>query len=383
MRAPALIAAVFVTTFPALVAAESLDGKVTVKGSIVEVLVRHEDGRPAAGVGVRLLYGRQLTVASAHTDGDGRWTHVLTKTGAYEALIETGATPADAICLPFTALENNERPRFPWCEAALGGVSMLAAILLGVALLRNLVGGIWTRPIFALSGGLLLTGVGLLGWSVWVFNKAPAMASGSEDDNIAGEARDFLRGRDVKPLSGSLERLLADASVELVKSQPHPLLGQKAPDFELIDHLHRTWRLSERLSHGPVVLIFYFGYHCNHCVGQLFAVQDDIAKFTELGVEVVAISADPPELTWDRFAKYGEFAFPVLTDPKNGVAAKYGVFIPASGIGPSVLKHGTFVIGRDGRIVWAHCGNDPFTGNVTLLHELARSEGRLPGTPID
>ena len=52
-----------------------------------------------------------------------------------------------------------------------------------------------------------------------------------------------------------------------------------------------------------MVLVFYYGYHCNHCVGQLFALHDDISKFRELGAEVVAVSADPPEWTrerWDR-----------------------------------------------------------------------------------
>jgi peroxiredoxin len=68
----------------------------------------------------------------------------------------------------------------------------------------------------------------------------------------------------------------------------------------------------------------------------------------------------------------------VLCDPGNKVAQSYGVFRPASGTEASVLLHGTFLIGRDGTVHWAQCGDEPFTGNRTLLYEIARLEGRLP-----
>src|SRR5258706_4908681 len=45
--------------------------------------------------------------------------------------------------------------------------------------------------------------------------------------------------------------------------------------------LFRSWRLAERTGHGPIVLVFYYGYHCNHCVGQLFALHDDMQKRSE------------------------------------------------------------------------------------------------------
>ncbi len=68
----------------------------------------------------------------------------------------------------------------------------------------------------------------------------------------------------------------------------------------------------------------------------------------------------------------------MLADPGNKIGQVYGVYRPASGDAPEDLQHGTFVIGRDGRVHWAHYGYEPFTGNRTLLHELARLEGRLP-----
>ena len=225
---------------------------------------------------------------------------------------------------------------------------------------------------------LLAAGVGLLSWAAWRHTHQPTRPATGTEPDVAEAARGFLRERNVRSLSAPLSELLADTHAELEPTQEHPLLGQPAPDFELTDHGGRAWRLSERLGRGPVVLVFYYGYHCNHCVGQLFALHDDVARFRELGAEVVAVSADPPEWTRERFRQYGAFAFPVLSDPGNTVAQAYGTYRPASGKAREDLQHGTFVIGRDGRVQWAYRGNQPFTGNRTLLYELARSEGRLP-----
>ncbi len=126
------------------------------------------------------------------------------------------------------------------------------------------------------------------------------------------------------------------------------------------------------------MLIFYYGYRCNHCVSQLFDVQEDLALFRDLGCEVIAISADPPDLTSLRFKQFGEFTYLVLSDKDNQVAQAYGVFKPAAGTEKATQLHGTFVIGRDGIVHWAQLGNEPFTGNRTLLYEVARLEGRLP-----
>ncbi len=105
--------------------------------------------------------------------------------------------------------------------------------------------------------------------------------------------------------------------------------------------------------------MFYFGYYCNHCVSQLFALQKDIDKFRELGATVVAISADPPELTSERFKKYGAFTFPVVSDPNHVVAARYATYVPSSKPGEEGdALHGTFVIARDGRLAWVNRGTD-------------------------
>ena len=360
--------------FSNLAAAEELRGTVTVSGGKVEIQVQNQDGSPAAGVNVRLLYGRQQTAAVARTDEQGRWVHPVEQTGAYEAIVEGGS---EVLRLPFTVLNEPSTVKFPWIILVPCLLCVTGSVFLFILGLRRMPANASPGRGLLLSMAVLLAlGASLMAWSAmreW-HKTTPAVP---RDPDLAKEVRDFLRKRQVKPLSGSLEQLLIAAGTERIKTMPHPLLGKAAPDFELSDHGQKSWRLSKLLAKGPVVLVFYYGYHCNHCVGQLFALHDDIQMFQELGAQVITVSADPPELTRDRFRQYGEFAFPVLSDPGNKIAQVYGVYQPAKGKTSEDLQHGTFIIGRDGKVHWTHHGNYPFTDNGTLLYELAGAEGYL------
>jgi peroxiredoxin len=220
---------------------------------------------------------------------------------------------------------------------------------------------------------LLLVGAGFLALSAYrALRPEPPPARGPD---LAEGARADLEQRGFRPLSGPLARLLAGTDAESFPTQAHPLLGRAAPGFELEDSDAKPWRLDDR---GPVVLVFYLGYSCPHCVSQLFALSKDAEKFAELGARVVAVSADPPALTRKRFERYGKFAFPVLSDPGNRVAQQYGCYRPKTDKSDEDQRHGTFVIARQGKVVWANTGEEPFTEDRTLLIELARAEGRLP-----
>lgn len=226
-------------------------------------------------------------------------------------------------------------------------------------------------------GVLLLIGTGFLALAAYrAWNPNPPGRKAEPD--LAREAQEDLQRRGFKPLSEPLQRLLGEDDYQSVPTQAPPLLLQPAPDFVLEQVEGRPWNLREQLARGPVVLVFYYGYTCNHCVSQLFALNKDLDKFKELGAQVVAVSADPLERTRQQFAKYGAFAFPVLSDPGNKVAASYGVYRARPNSQEGDLMHGTFVITRQGKIVWVNSGDEPFTENRTLLIELAQREGRFP-----
>ena len=223
---------------------------------------------------------------------------------------------------------------------------------------------------------LMLVGVGFLGLSAYRAFEPP-QARGEPD--LALEAGKDLERRGFKPLSETLEKLISDRAYKPIPTQAPRLLGEQAPDFTLDEVSGKPWSLAETQAEGPLVVVFYYGYTCNHCVSQLFGLNKDIEKFSELGARVVAISADPTETTKARFAKYGAFGFPVLSDPGNKVAQTYGVYRPKPMSDEGDLMHGTFVIDRKGKIVWINTGDEPFIENRTLLVEIARAEGRVKG----
>jgi peroxiredoxin len=223
---------------------------------------------------------------------------------------------------------------------------------------------------FAFVGVLLLVGVALVavaGYRAWRPGK-PDLAAQAEAD---------LQRRGFQPLSEPLQRLLDDKEYKPVPTQALPLLSLPAPDFTLDDTDGKPWHLADALAKGPVVLVFYYGYHCDHCVSQLFGLNKDVEKFRQLGVTVVAVSGDEPALTRQRFKKYGAFAFPVLSDPGNLIALAYGVYRPGKNGQEGDLMHGTFVITSKGKVVWANSGDEPFTENRTLLIEAAKAGGRM------
>jgi peroxiredoxin len=191
--------------------------------------------------------------------------------------------------------------------------------------------------------------------------------------DVATDAKAFLS-------AARGETATKPADNPLAQQVPSPLVGKTAPDFELVDTDGHHVALHELRHDGPVVVVFYYGYYCSHCVAQLFALEEDLPKFAKAGAHVVALSADPPETTAARFKQYGRFHFPVLSDRANKVAEQFGVYTRAKGDHEEDLKHGTFVIDQSGHILWGVAGDRPFVDNQFLLSRLAQSSSHAMST---
>lgn len=193
--------------------------------------------------------------------------------------------------------------------------------------------------------------------------------------NIAKDAEAYLKVVKPQELSQPLAEILGDKEFLRAKTEEHPLIGQVPPDFTLPNEKGEQISLHDLTAKGPVVLVFYYGYSCSHCVAQLFGLQKDLQYVKELGATVVALSADTPEKTAESFKKYGGFDFPVLSDADNKIATIYGVFTPAKGDEEEDLKHGTFIIDKEGKVIFCNRGYQPFVDNKSLLYWLAGNPG--------
>ena len=99
-------------------------------------------------------------------------------------------------------------------------------------------------------------------------------------------------------------------------------VGMKAPDYTLPNANGQERTLSEMLKLGPVILSFYRGGWCPICNDQLYAYQQILPEFQELGAQLVAISPEKASNAQDTAIK-NELTFEVLSDHGNKIARAY------------------------------------------------------------
>lgn len=144
-----------------------------------------------------------------------------------------------------------------------------------------------------------------------------------------------------------------------------------APDFTLADAGGKETSLSH-LRARPVILIFFLGKGCLHCMEQLNAFAPLQKKFDAAGIDLVAISTNPLSELRETLAGDGEatspFPFPLLSDASLTAFKDYRAYDDFE----KQPLHGTFLIDRDGRIRWQEIGYEPFMHAEWLLEECRR-----------
>ncbi len=121
--------------------------------------------------------------------------------------------------------------------------------------------------------------------------------------------------------------------------------GSKVPDFELKDQDGKTFRLSEALAKGPVVVYFYPKDDTPGCTKEACSFRDSFAKFKDEGVQVVGISGDNVA-SHKKFAEKYHLPFTLLSDENNKVRKLFGV--PRMMLLPGRV---TYVLNKDGVVI--------------------------------
>ncbi|AMV21407.1 peroxiredoxin family protein [Planctomyces sp. SH-PL14] len=193
------------------------------------------------------------------------------------------------------------------------------------------------------------------------------------------------------PLFGRLRPFLADLGAAedwRVALEPAKDLGERppldtlgpahwspspAPSWELADH-RGTVRSLASYRGRPVVVLFYLGHGCLHCVEQLqkFAAAEE--EFEKWGVGLIAIGTDDPASLQLACKSYGsEFPFPLVSNSSLDVFKTYRCYDDFE----SQPLHGSFLIDADGLVRWQDISAEPFVDTKFLLEETKR----LLGTP--
>lgn len=124
------------------------------------------------------------------------------------------------------------------------------------------------------------------------------------------------------------QQAVMNAAVEeLAAAMPKPGLevGTRAPDFALTSAFGETVRLSESLTQGPVVLIFYRGAWCPYCNLQLHALKESQSHFQRYGAQLIAITPQTPDRSLEQYKK-DAYPFQILSDLDDSVMKAYKLY---------------------------------------------------------
>ena len=136
-------------------------------------------------------------------------------------------------------------------------------------------------------------------------------------------------------------------------------VGQKAPDFTLVDTGRKYTSLSQ-FAGKKVVLAFYPGAFLGVCEKEMCTLRDSIADFNLLNAQVLGISVDSPFAN-KGFAEKNGLTFPLLSDYTRYVSAQYCGLVNnfANLVGLSTANRSLFVIDGNGIVTYTWISENP------------------------
>lgn len=143
---------------------------------------------------------------------------------------------------------------------------------------------------------------------------------------------------------------------EALITKPIPLVGKKAPAFNLPSSTGKKLRLKDYIDEGKnVVLYFYPRDNTPGCTQESCDFRDNLSHFESTNTVVLGISGDSLK-SHEKFINKYELPFPLLADEDHAIAAKYGVWVEKKNYGKTYMgiQRATFLINKEGKIaaVW-------------------------------
>lgn len=106
-------------------------------------------------------------------------------------------------------------------------------------------------------------------------------------------------------------------------------VGNKAPDFSMVDFKKDSVQLNKLLEKGKVVIVFYRGAWCPYCNKHMSHLQDSLQFIIEKGANILAISPEIEESIENTISK-ADVTFSILHDEKYSIMMLYGVAFKVS-----------------------------------------------------
>jgi len=144
-----------------------------------------------------------------------------------------------------------------------------------------------------------------------------------------------------------------------------------APNWRLRDKDGKPRALAD-YEGQPLLVIFYLGKGCSHCMEQLNEFAPAKENFKKIGVDIVAVSTDTvaglKETFPDEALDTKQFPFPLVSDARLEVFKAFRAYDDFE----ETPLHGTFLIDAAGKVRWQDISYEPFTAVDFLLDEAER-----------
>lgn len=139
-------------------------------------------------------------------------------------------------------------------------------------------------------------------------------------------------------------------------------VGSPAPAFTLHNSEKEEVSLSDYKGKNVVLLFFPLAF-TSVCTDELCHMRDNIATYSGLNAEILAVSVDSP-FTLEKFKADQQLNFPLLSDFNKSASQAYGALYENFVFGmKGVSKRAAFVIDKEGVVRYAevldNAGNLP------------------------
>lgn len=129
-------------------------------------------------------------------------------------------------------------------------------------------------------------------------------------------------------------------------------VGEKAPDFTLVDTEKKMHRLSDYRGKN-VVLLFFPAAFTGVCTKEMCQTRDELFFYNGIDAVVFGVSVDLP-FALGKFKELNQINFPLLSDFNKEAISSFGIMYGTWVLGlKGVAKRSAFVVDKTGVVRFA------------------------------
>jgi peroxiredoxin len=153
-----------------------------------------------------------------------------------------------------------------------------------------------------------------------------------------------------------------------------------APELEVKDAAGKTVTL-EQYRDKNVILVFYLGAECPHCLKQLLDLRARKDDWDRLDTVLLAVSSKDPASEEAKLKAVKDGSILLLTDTDHVNARRFHSYDDFE----DLELHSTSLIDKRGRVYWARYGGEPFSNldflskQLDRMNELVKNDSLVAG----